>query len=64
MILIVKARTRTKLRKTRRKKSMMRKMRMERDHPGSDPGKDQLGQKSVVKRTTAEQAFVFRTRHS
>jgi hypothetical protein len=54
MILIVKARTRTKLRKTRRKKPMMRKMRMERDHPESDPGKVQLGQRSVVRRTMAE----------
>jgi hypothetical protein len=54
MTPIVKARTRTKQRKTRRKKSMMRKMRMERDHRGSDPGKDQLGRRSVVRRTMAE----------
>jgi hypothetical protein len=54
MIPIVKARTRTKRRRTRRKKLKMRKMRMERDHQGSDPGKDLLGQRSVVKRTMAE----------
>jgi hypothetical protein len=53
-IPIVKARTRTKQRKTRRKKSMKRKMRLERDHQGSDPGKDLLGQRSVVKRTMSE----------
>ena len=53
-IPIAKARMRTKRRKTRRKRSMMRKMRMERDHRGRDPGKVQLGLKSVVKRTMAE----------
>jgi len=45
---------RKKRRKRRRKRSMMRKTRMERDHRGSDPGKVQLGLKSVVKRTMAE----------
>jgi hypothetical protein len=54
MIPIAKARMMKKQRKTRRKKSMMRKMRMERDHPESDPGKVQLGQRSVVRRTMAE----------
>ena len=53
-IPIAKARMRTKRKKTRRKKLKMRKTRMERDHRGKDPGKVQLGLKSVVKRTMAE----------
>ena len=53
-IPIAKARMRMKQRKTKKRKSMMKKMRMERDLPGSVLGKDQVRPKSVVKRTMAE----------
>jgi hypothetical protein len=54
MIPIAKARMMKKQRKTRKRKLKMRKMRMERDHQGRGTDKDQLGPKSVAKRTMAE----------